>query len=694
METISLYILSRNDKAVAATQLISTDCISSPILDNGGASIFYLREGKKPPFGGQPNVAISKYVVDATCRAITDLSGSMFTASVLTAAGRKRVATMGFNVLMIAGNIKAINGGSSFMYQEDSSPDLVEYTVSETLAEILAQLDANGASLLITDITWQELFDLQSSSSMRIGYYRITDFATSHVIRTVADTSTVNPVHVHGRGEPLIVLALASNALSDKAFSDAAPSDTIQYQLIDTTDANPDNMTGSVKTLPVIGYSTGVVSCGGDYSYGTPSTVIIFGSTHNDGTYPVLSAAVVGGATIFTVDGTIDDSVLDGTIQFLLDYNGISKGIITYRKNDINNLSAYYDFQNVVYYKPVSRYDFSTPPVWPITINYIVTNGSNMGISANPIGGLHELQVFLNKTALGNIGIASEDGDTLSLWGVTGNEYTTINYTDDDGTTVNLSPYQFDQHLFYTFGNHINDVSVEYSPAADGVTWGRCQNISVGKNSQWWSGHVLGGNIFGTYCTDIKVDDESMDNVFFNVCYDSSIGSDCYSWFIKEDCNSVKVGSMNWAGGSLLGSSSFIISDNLSSNMGRLYYDDSDNKFNRVVMPNLNNTGKEFNVTGRATLALNVPGSVYGRYNLVSSNAAESVTNIQYMTTNSPVIFKPSPGLKVTFVHGVSSDNPRCSGGVNVVLDGSKGDWVEFTLMPDNNIYETNRGTY
>jgi len=43
-----------------------------------------------------------------------------------------------------------------------------------------------------------------------------------------------------------------------------------------------------------------------------------------------------------------------------------------------------------------------------------------------------------------------------------------------------------------------------------------------------------------------------------------------------------------------------------------------------------------------------------------------------------PVTFRPDTGLTVTFTHNTGANQPICEGGVNLVLNGSNGDWATF----------------
>ena len=148
MQIISLTVKSRRGVVVNQVQLIDVDDIAAPLIEAaaGADSSFTLREGKKGPFNDSPtNTDIVEYVVDQTLAQIAALAGTVFTANVMTYKGRASVGTplKGFNAKLVAGRIVPHVSGASFMYQEDSDPDLVEYVVRQTPAQILAQITSN-----------------------------------------------------------------------------------------------------------------------------------------------------------------------------------------------------------------------------------------------------------------------------------------------------------------------------------------------------------------------------------------------------------------------------------------------------------------------------------------------------------------------------------------------------------------------
>lgn len=87
-----------------------------------------------------------------------------------------------------------------------------------------------------------------------------------------------------------------------------------------------------------------------------------------------------------------------------------------------------------------------------------------------------------------------------------------------------------------------------------------------------------------------------------------------------------------------------------------------------------------------------------GVVNLTSANATESIATFSNFPVNQPVRFYPAAGLTVTFISSTTFANePHCAGGVDVVLNGDNGDWVEFTKNGSgyiSRIYQTKGETY
>lgn len=159
MQTISLLAKTRRGVAINQIQLFDVDCIVGPIQAvNGGAdSKFVYREGKRGPYSTSPGTSeIVEYVVDQTLAQIEALAINIFIANILTYDGRPKLGSplTGFNANNVCGSIKPIDTGSLFYYQDDAGADLVPYTVSQTPAEILVQIQfATGGGGGTGDVT-------------------------------------------------------------------------------------------------------------------------------------------------------------------------------------------------------------------------------------------------------------------------------------------------------------------------------------------------------------------------------------------------------------------------------------------------------------------------------------------------------------------------------------------------------------
>lgn len=101
-----------------------------------------------------------------------------------------------------------------------------------------------------------------------------------------------------------------------------------------------------------------------------------------------------------------------------------------------------------------------------------------------------------------------------------------------------------------------------------------------------------------------------------------------------------------------------------------------------------------FTITGATTIDLIAAQNITGIANLSSTNAAESINLFSNFPDYHAVRFYPESGLTVTFVHNTGANQPRCEGATNAVLNGTNGDWIEFTKKEDGFIYQTNIGTY
>ena len=101
------------------------------------------------------------------------------------------------------------------------------------LKSVTSDGKANWASL-VTDVTHAQLVTRVNNSKLTQGtYYRITDYQTIYEQPDFIDMliPVVTPIIKTGPIQPIIVLALKTNVLSEQAYQENYPSDTIKYQL-------------------------------------------------------------------------------------------------------------------------------------------------------------------------------------------------------------------------------------------------------------------------------------------------------------------------------------------------------------------------------------------------------------------------------------------------------------------------------
>src|ERR1700743_1243427 len=372
MDLIQLTVIKQNGKFLSAPIIagFAVKDIVSPITSNTVHSVFIGKTLTEIPNTDQ-NMGHVTYEVSETLAAIAVLSEKLFLADVI----KRNSATISYQAVFVAeaiyGPLNSITAGTEFLYKETGAINLIDYWVSQTVPQIITQTNSNFANVVITN--YAGVLALQTGSTLVNGtYYLISDFATSHVIPNMPPNSTVNPNHI-GTTEPLLVFATSATTLDKKAYSILNADDYIEYDLIDTTSANP-----------------------------------------NDGS---------------------------------------SKGRISFRKNTTENVSTWYDFRNVVFYHSSTTYDF-TGKVFPVTPNSIVRNGITLGFSAGSGATLALFGKSL-ETAFPGLLITATNGNILTIWSVSGNEYGTLNVTDSAPTTTNV-PGTITKSLYYTFGNDVN----------------------------------------------------------------------------------------------------------------------------------------------------------------------------------------------------------------------------------------------
>ena len=113
--------------------------------------------------------------------------------------------------------------------EKPGTPEAGKIKLYPNLDGQLVMIDENGAETIVPripffiDISYADLITaIDGSTLVRGCWYRITDYRTKHLIY---DTTDINTAAV----EPLIVLALAANAISTHAHSESYPQDSIEY---------------------------------------------------------------------------------------------------------------------------------------------------------------------------------------------------------------------------------------------------------------------------------------------------------------------------------------------------------------------------------------------------------------------------------------------------------------------------------
>lgn len=108
-----------------------------------------------------------------------------------------------------------------------------------------------------------------------------------------------------------------------------------------------------------------------------------------------------------------------------------------------------------------------------------------------------------------------------------------------------------------------------------------------------------------------------------------------------------------------------------------------------AISGDFSNFRKEYTITGLTTMTFGATFNYIGIVDLVSTNTSEAIDLFANFPANHPVRFFPESGLVVTFSNGSGSNQPRCEGGINAVIDGTNGEWIEFTKQSDGFIYQT-----
>lgn len=96
----------------------------------------------------------------------------------------------------------------------------------------------NKLGAVVTDVTHAQLVTLVNGDDLIPGtYYRITDYQTIYEQPDYTDLykPVTTPIIKTGPTQPLMVLALTNNVLSEQAYQEEFPKDTIKYQLVYNT---------------------------------------------------------------------------------------------------------------------------------------------------------------------------------------------------------------------------------------------------------------------------------------------------------------------------------------------------------------------------------------------------------------------------------------------------------------------------
>lgn len=145
MDLINVTRLERNGKAEAAplNMLIDIRDINRPISENISSNcVVYIEESISINRQSE-GINSVQYIIDEDLASFEALSTDIFIGTVTSRDGRDPVSgmtTLGFVSDKIVGGIEDYNGGSKFMYHEDSGSIPVEYVLSEDVATIKTML--------------------------------------------------------------------------------------------------------------------------------------------------------------------------------------------------------------------------------------------------------------------------------------------------------------------------------------------------------------------------------------------------------------------------------------------------------------------------------------------------------------------------------------------------------------------------
>ena len=377
---------------------------------------------------------------------------------------------------------------------EENFSDLIDTMVTE---QELEEALVNFSDLV--PITYQSLLDLREDSLLVPGkFYRITDYIT---------TTTQSGTQSAGHQFDLIVLALSTSELSEKAFAhphvegDDNPISMTLYRGTDTMTVNyggPKEVNGTVMYMWLAGideaYTYNKVPERGSklYQVSNVNGVLIeipwltgdvqFSSTEEYFRNSKLSAWQIW----YCLDNDIERFTWADT------ENG--KGVI-YRMVDEFGNDCSYDFKNIQFRNPFDETDAK----WYYTFSY-TGNGGIVDQSLSKICGNNKIGVrrIDNKFVLNNIIICATDE--------TYNTYSNI-FGDGCHSIVMGGGY------YNTFGAGCDSISIGYAPRA---------------------------NVFGDNCLNISMLDDCFNNNIGSNCSNLAFGLHCYSNTFEDGCVGVK----------------------------------------------------------------------------------------------------------------------------------------------------------
>jgi hypothetical protein len=204
-----------------------------------------------------------------------------------------------------------------------------------------AHISSIGASVI--DITYNELVTLQSTQGLTIGsYYLITDFRTCYdqPDYDVNNTPITTGIYKEADIEPLMVLALDVDVLSQDAYQPLYPNDSIKYDITwNTTEVTSGEAYGRI-TERIDEYNNRT-----DYDHRTilfKRYKTYFPSDKQQGIININDANVIGTNTLFT-ELTVGDVIYANNLNFKItsitdDLNMTIEGI---QQINITNLDYY-----------------------------------------------------------------------------------------------------------------------------------------------------------------------------------------------------------------------------------------------------------------------------------------------------------------------------------------------------------------